>query len=162
MRHAVWFLPFVTRLLAIGAVLAGLGAGYLESTFGVAFICMDVCPTRAVYCSGFGLAALRLLTPCIVLEAAAFVVFLAYCLATRQARRAGRVLVILLVSGVACVTVLTVLSLHARATLPIWGGDAGDLLREGPLVSWQSDWGAAVTLVALAWSGASGYLQGHR
>jgi hypothetical protein len=122
MRRVVQFLPYVSRGLTICAVLAGLAAGLLEATFGAGFVCFDTCPTRAIYFAQLGPTAVQLMMPCVVLEALAMAAFLAYGLATRQARRAVSSLLVLLV-GVAA---LTALAQHAQATLPVWGDGEGD------------------------------------
>jgi hypothetical protein len=158
MRHVVRFLPFVMRGLAICAVLAGVGAG-LIGVFGAGFGCFDTCPTHAAYFARLGPAAVWGLAPCVVLEVLAVAIFLLYCLATRQARRAVIALLVLLRGGLVGVAVLGALALHARATLPIWGGDEGDLLVEAPFESWANLWAWALTLVAGAWSGVLAYLQ---
>ncbi len=102
------------------------------------------------------------MTPCVVLEVLAVAIFLLYCLATRQARRAVLALLVLLVGGLAGVAVLIARAQHARATLPIWSGEEGDLLVEGPLGAWVVQWGWALTLVTGAWSGGLAYLQWRR
>jgi hypothetical protein len=81
MQQVVRLLPDVSRSLAICAVLAGLGAGFLEA-FGADLVCFDTCPTQADYFAHLGPIAAHILTPCVVLEALAFAAFLAYCLAT--------------------------------------------------------------------------------
>jgi hypothetical protein len=161
MRHVVWFLPCVVRGLGICAVLAVLALGLL-AIFGASFGCFDTCPTRTVYFAGLGPAAVQVLTPCVVLAVLAVAAFLVYCLATRQARRAVLVLLVLLGGGLVGVAVLGALAQHAQATLPIWGGEAGDLLVETPFESWAVQWTWALTLVAGAWSGVLVYLQWRR
>jgi hypothetical protein len=161
MRQIVQFLPFASRGLAICAVLAGMAAGLLEA-MSAGFICFDNCPTRAFYFAGLGPASVRWMTPCVVIEVLALAAFLIYCLATRQARRGVISLLFLLVGGLVGVAVLSALMQHAQATLPVWGGDAGDLLVETPAVAWATQWGLALTLVAGAWSGVLAYLQWRR
>jgi hypothetical protein len=161
MRQVVQFLPYVTRGLAICAVLAGLAAGLLE-TFGAGFVCFDTCPTRADYFARLGPTAVLLMTPCIVIEALAMAAFLAYCLATRQPWRAVSSLLILLVGGLVGVAALIALAQHAQATLPVRGSVEGDILVETPLETWAQEWGWALTLVAGAWSGVLAYLQWRR
>src|SRR5437660_12595921 len=87
MRQVVQFLLFASRVLALCAVLAGLAAGLLQATIGATIICVDSCPPRDAYFSDLGPIAVRIMTPCVVLEVLALVAFVAYCLATRQARR---------------------------------------------------------------------------
>ncbi len=161
MPRAVPSLLFATRGLAVCAVLAGLGAGLLEATFG-GLVCFDNCPTRASYFAYLGPGAVHVLTPCVVLEALALVAFLAYCLATRQTRRAVISLLFLLVAGAVGVVALSALAQHAQDTLPVWGGDAGDLLREAPLGDWIVQWGLAVALAAGVWSGVPAFIQWRR
>ena len=156
MRQVVRSLPFVSRSLAVCAVLAGLGAAYLEASLGAGFVCFDTCPTRAPYFAHLDSLAVKELMPCVVLEALAFTAFLTYCLATRQTRRALITLLVLLVGGLLGFATLTALAQHAQATLPV--GEGG-LLVETPLVAWQSQWGLSLALVAGAWSGVLAYLQ---
>ena len=54
MRKVVQFLPYGTRVLAICAVLAGIGVGFLQATFGSAFVCFDSCVTREFMFSYLG------------------------------------------------------------------------------------------------------------
>jgi len=159
--RAVPFLLFASRGLAICAVLAGLGAGLLEATFG-GLACFDSCPTRTAYFAGLGSVAVSVMTPCVMLETLALAAFVAYCLATRQTRRAVISLLFLLVAGAVGVAALSALMQHAQDTLPVWGGDAGDLLREAPVGDWIVQWGLALTLVAGAWSGVPALMQWRR
>jgi hypothetical protein len=73
MRKVVQFLPYVSRSLAICAVLAGLGVGLLE-VYLSPLVCFDSCPDRDFYFSYLGPAAVRLMTPCIVLAVLALAV----------------------------------------------------------------------------------------
>lgn len=157
MRQVVQFLHFASRGLAVCAVLAGLAPGLL-AVFTAGFICADSCGQREVLVSHLGPGALRGLTPCAVLEALAVAAFLAYCLATRQARRAIIALLFLLVGGLVGVAALGAVMQQA-ATLPV--GDAGFLI-QGPAEAWATRWGLALTLVPGAWSGVLAYLQWGR
>ena len=159
MRQVARLLPAVSRSLAIGAVLAGLGGGYLEASFGSGLVCFDTCPSRAEYFAELGPTALKLMTPCVALTALAVAVFLAHCLATRQTRRALISLVVLLGGGLIGVAALHALAQQARATLPV--GEGG-LLVESPLVAWAGQWGVTLLFVACAWSGVLAYLQWRR
>jgi hypothetical protein len=162
MRRVVALLPFVSRSLALCALLAGVGAGLLEASLGASLVCFDTCPSRAYYFTHIVPDGLRALIPCLVLEALAIVAFVAYCSGTRQSPRVLLTLLVALVGGVIGVAVLSALAQHAQATLPIWGGDAGDTLREAPLVAWAQQWGWAITLAAGTWSGALLFLQWRR
>ena len=161
MSKVVQLLLFASRGLAVCAVLAGLGAGLL-AYWASGLVCFDSCPTRASYFASLEPGTVRVLAPCVVLEALALAVFLAYCLATRQTRRAVISLLFLLVAGAVGVVALSALVQHAQATLPVWGGDAGDLLREAPLVAWTTQWGLALTLAAGVWSGIPALTQWRR
>jgi hypothetical protein len=161
MRHVVGFLPFITRGLAICAVLAGLGAGFLEGIAGD-FVCVDSCPTRDFYFSYLGPTAVRLMTPCVVLAALTAAVFLLYCLATRQIRRAVLVLIVLLVGGLVCIAGLDALLLQAQADLPSGSQSEGGILLEGSVEVWAEQWAWALALAVGAWSGVLAYLQWRR
>ena len=81
--------PLLTasRVLASSAVLVGLAAALL--LYAVAdFIYWDSCPKAEGYFSGIGRGAAQALAPCIALATLALALFLAYCLTTRQLRRA--------------------------------------------------------------------------
>jgi hypothetical protein len=161
MRHVVGFLPFVTRGLAICAVLAGLGAGLLD-IIAAGFVCVDSCPTRDFYFSYLGPSRVRFMTPFVVLEVLAVVVFLVYCLATRQLRRAGIVVLVLVVGGLVSFAARDALLMYAQATLPSATSAGGEVLIEGPVEAWEEQWAWAITLVVGAWSGALAYLQWRR
>jgi hypothetical protein len=162
MQKVVQFLPYVSRSLAIFAVLTGLVPGLLEATFGADFVCFDSCPDRDFYCSYFGPAAVRLMTPCVVFAVLATAVFVAYGLATRQTRRYRLALLVLLVGGLAGVAALAALLQHAQATLPSYSVSDGGTLIPDQLQAWQRLWGGALILVAGAWSGGLTYLQWRR
>ncbi|MGZ3640001.1 MAG: hypothetical protein ACXVCX_19390, partial [Ktedonobacterales bacterium] len=81
MRKVAQFLHVASRVLAICAVLAGLAAGFLQTTIGATIICVDSCPPRDAYFSDLGPTAVRIMTLCVVLEVLALVAFVAYCLA---------------------------------------------------------------------------------
>ena len=69
MQKVTQFLLFASRGLAICAVLAGIGVGFLEASFGAAFVCFDSCPTREEMFPNIGPGAvLQPLLPCVVLE----------------------------------------------------------------------------------------------
>lgn len=159
MRKVVEFLHFTSRVLALCAVLAGLAAGIFKATFIANLICADSCPTPAFYFSYLGPATVWLLAPCVALEILALAAFLAYCVATRQARRAVMSLLFLLVGGLLGVAALDALLKHAQATLPV---DEGGLLVEAQVFAWEHLWGLAFLLVAGAWSGVLAYLQWRR
>lgn len=161
MRQVVQVLHFASRGLAVCALLAGLALGLLGIQFA-GFICFDTCPTRDAYFAGLGPRTVRAMTPCLVLAVLAVAIFLLYCLATRQARRVVISLLFLLVGGLVGVAALGALAQHAQATLPVWGGDAGDLLRETPASEWARQWALALTLVWGTWSGILAYLQWRR
>ena len=93
-----------------------------------------------------------------VLEAFALVTFLAYCVATGQARRAVISLLFLLVGGLVSVTMCSPLMQQA-ATLPV--GD-GSFLYEAPAVAWATQFALARTLAAGVWSGVPALIQWHR
>jgi hypothetical protein len=162
MQKVVQFLPYISRSLAVCAVLAGLGAGFLEATVGVAFVCFDSCPDRDFYFSYLGLGAMRLMMPCVVLGVLATAVFVTYCLATRQVRRAVLAFLVLLVGGLAGIAALAALLQHAEATLPSASGSDCCALLPDQLQAWQRLWGWALILVAGGWSGVLAYLQWRR
>lgn len=162
MRKVVQVLPYVSRSLAVCAVLAGLVAGLFEATFVADFVCFDSCPDRHFYFSYLDPRALLVMTPCVVLEVLAVAVFVAYGLATRQTRRAVLAVLVLLVGGLAGVVALAALLQHAQATLPSASGSDCCALLPDQLQAWQRLWGWAIVLVAGGWSGVLAYLQWRR
>lgn len=145
------------RVLAILSVLAGLAAGLLANAL-VTLICFDSCPDAEGYFSMVGPAAARLLTPCIALAALALALFLAYCLATRQFRRAVIVFFVFLVGVLLGVAALNALLQHARATLPVEDG----VLFGHAVVEWARQWALAILLIAGVWSAGLACLEWGR
>ncbi len=154
MRRAGPLLLFAARYLAMLAALAGLATGCLASTFAT-LICFDSCPTRDAYFSRLLPGALTLLAPCAALATLALVLFLAYCFATRQSRRAIIALQYFLAGGLVAVAALATLAQIGKSTLPIY---AEGVLVEGSAVGWAQMWGLALIVVAVAWSGILAYL----
>jgi hypothetical protein len=159
MQKVTQFLHVASRGLAVCAFLAGIGVGFLQMTAGAAFVCADSCVTREFMYSYLGPSAVQLLMPCVVLELLTLVAFLAYCLATGQARRVVMPILFLLVGGLLGVAGLDALLQHAQATLPV---GEGDILIAGPVQSVRALWGLAILLVASVWSGVLAYLQWRR
>jgi hypothetical protein len=159
MRKVVQVLPYVTRVLAICAVLAGIGVGFLQATFGSAFVCFDSCVTREFMFSYLGPSTAQMLLPCVVLELLALVAFVAYCLATGQARRVVMPILFLLIWGLVGVAGLYALLQHAQTTLPV---DQDGVLIPESARSFRTLWGLAILLVAGVWSGVLAYLQWRR
>jgi hypothetical protein len=97
------------------------------------------------------------MAPCVALELLALATFVAYCLATRQARRAASQAVVLLVGGLVGVTALSAFMLAGQASLPLtW---EGYFAGSASLEAWQGQWGLALMIVAGAWSAVLAYLQ---
>jgi hypothetical protein len=101
-----------------------------------------------------------LLSPCIVLAAVALALFFVYCFATRQLLRALIVLLFFLVGGLLGVAVLNGLAHYGQATLPVY--EEGGVLVAGPVVAWAQQWGLAVLLIGVVWSGGLSGLQWGR
>ncbi len=159
MRKVARFLHAASRVLAVCAVLAGVAVGFLQATIGAAVICVDSCVTRAFMFSYLGPSTVQMLTPCVVLEMLALAAFVAYCLATGQARRTIMPILFLLVVGLVGVAGLDALLQHGQTTLPV---DEGGFLIEASAQSWRALWGMAIMLVAGAWSGVLAYMQWQR
>jgi hypothetical protein len=155
MRKLAGFLLIASRFLAIIALLVGVGAGLLGAVTG-GFVCFDNCPEPGVYFANQGPITVRVMTPCIVLEMIALLLFLAYCVSTRQGSRAIRQVIVLLVVGLVGVVALYFFMLHGQASLPLTQYDS---FQEGPLVAWEGQWGLALAVAAGAWSGILAYLQ---
>ena len=156
MRRVVPALLIAARILAILAVLAGLAAGLLVNAL-VAFICFDSCPPAKVYFSNSGSGAMSPLAPCIAL--ATLALFLVYCLATRQPRRAVIVVLFFLLGGVIGVAALNALVQHAQTTLPV---SEDGLLVEGPVTAWARQFALALLLALVVWSGGLACLEWGR
>ncbi len=149
MRRSILALLIMSRVLAVCAVLAGLAAGLLASTILVGFTCFDSCPSRTDFLSRMPAEA-RLLIPCVVLAALALLFFLAYCLDTRQPRRANVAILFFLAGGLIGVAALAGLVQIAHATLPIHE-DSPEFAHA--VVGWAQLWGLSLLLVAVVWSG---------
>ena len=162
MRKVTQFLLFASRGLAICAVLAGLGVGLLMSSVLPDLVCFDSCPTHAEYFAHLGPGTVQLMMPCVVLGVLAIAVFVTYCLATRQVRRAVLALLVLMVGGLVGVAALAALLQHAQATLPSASGSDCCALLPDQLQAWAQEWGLALMLVAGTWSGVLAYLQWRR
>jgi len=160
MQKVAQVLLFASRCLAICAVLAGIGVGFLEATIGAAFVCFDSCPSREFLFLNLGPGTvLQPLLPCIVLELLALVAFVAYCLATGQARRVAMPILFLLLGGLVGVAGLYTLLQHAQATLPV---DQDGIVIPEAAKAWATWGGLSVLFVAGAWSGVLAYLQWRR
>jgi hypothetical protein len=149
-----------SRVLALCAVLAGLFGGLLMATIGAGLICFNTCPSPEFYFSQLGLYALFFLIPCSVLAALALVLFLIYCLSTRQPRRALSVFLFFLVGGLLGVVILDALLQLSLATFPVQGEHG--LLIGGSGKPWASQWALAVLLIAVVWSVGMASLQWGR
>ncbi|MGZ3582574.1 MAG: hypothetical protein ACXWQR_02570 [Ktedonobacterales bacterium] len=140
MRQVVQSLLFASqRGLAICATLAGLAAGLFALSFGTAFICFDSCPNRALYFSNLGPGTVPFIMPCVVLELLALTAFVAYCVATQQARRTIVPILFFVVGGLVGVVSLDALLQHGQTTLPV---NSDGLLVEAHAVEWAQLWGA--------------------
>ena len=156
MQRVILFLHIAARVLATLALLAGLLIGLIAAGPGARLTCFDYCPTRDVLFSIFVPAAARLMLWCVALAAIALLLFLVYCLATRQLWRALIVLLVFFAGGLLGVAVLNGLVEQARTTLPI--------TEDGLLVdsSWASMWGGALLIMAMLWSGSLACLEWGR
>jgi len=159
MQRVAPSLLIVARVLGILAVLAGILAWLVESTYGVAFTCFDSCSTPEQYFPRQLPFALFLLTPCAVLATLALLAFLVHCRATLQSWRAI-VVVFFLVVGLIGVAALNALVQQGQATLPV-DVESG-LLLERPAVEWARQWALAILLVAVVWSGGLACLEWGR
>jgi hypothetical protein len=154
MQRVVPILLIVVRIAAILAVLGSIFIGLLASMVA-GFTCFDTCPTRDDFFATFVPAAMRLLLWCVPLPALALVLFLVYCLATRQPRRALIVLLAFIAGGLLGFAALNGLVEQARTTLPV---------NEYGLVdsSWPARWAGILLVVAMLWSGGLACLEWGR
>jgi hypothetical protein len=88
------------------------------------------------------------------------VIFLIYCLATRQPWRALIVLLFFLVGGLLGVAALNALVEHGRATVAI-DAESG-LLIEDSVVAWAEQWAQTVLLLGVVWAGGLACLEWGR
>jgi hypothetical protein len=155
MQRVVPSLLLAARALAILALLAGLFIGLIAAGPVAGLTCFDSCPTRDDFFSTFVPAAMRLMLLCVPLPALTLVLFVVYCLATRQPWRALIVLLVFVAGGLLGFVVLNGLVEQARTTLPV---------NEYGLVdsSWASMWGGTLLLLATLWSGGLACLEWHR
>jgi hypothetical protein len=156
MQRIVPSLLIAARVLAILAVLALLFTLWMEG-IGVGFTCFDTCYTPAQYFTNKAPSAFFSPTPTIVLAALALVVFLVFCLATRQPWRALIVLLHFLVGGLLGIVVLNILVQYGRATVPV--DPEGGLLIEHPVMDWARQWAQTIVLLGVVWSGGLACLE---
>jgi len=160
MQRVVPSLLLAARALGILAVLALLFTLWAEG-LETGFSCFDTCSPPAQYFPRKVPNALFDLAPCIVLAAVALLVFLVYCLLTRQFWRAFIVLVFFLVVGLLGMSTLDALVRYGRTTVAV-DGETG-LLVEHSVMDWAHRWAQTVVLLGVVWSGGLVCLQwGHR
>lgn len=119
MRMVAKVLHVAARVLALCALLAGLGAVFLEAVVSATAICVDACSPRDLYFSDLEPIAVRIMTPCAVLVVLALAIFLAYCLASRQGRRAVMSILFFLVGGLVGIAALIALLQYGQATVTV-------------------------------------------
>ncbi len=159
MQRIVPFLLIATRVLAILAAL-GLFFTLWAEGLDTGFTCFDTCPTPAQYFPRKIPNALFSLAPCIAFATLALAVFLVYCLATRQPRRALIVLLFFLVFGLLGVTLLNALVQNGRTTVAV-DPEVG-LLVEHSVMDWADQWAGTVLLLGAAWVGGLACLEWGR
>lgn len=150
MRNNTTFALVASRFFAVCAIVAGVAAGFLEATFLAGFACFDSCPPPARYFSQLFPTLAQLLLPCVGLALLALGIFLAYCAARGQRRRAIIQAIVFLAGGLVGVSVLGGLLLLAQAKLPV---NADGLYVEQPLETWAQIWGLAIMVIAAVWTG---------
>lgn len=158
MRVFALILFYVSRVLAVLAVLAGLAAGLLVFTFGVAFVCFDTCPSPDDYFARF-VGEMWMTWPCGALAALALTTFVAYCVATGQARRAIMQTIVFLGGGLVCVATFDAVFHWCQSTLPV---TQYYQVEEGPAEAWMARLGLTVIIVTGVWTSVLGGLQWGR
>lgn len=151
-------LHIISRVCAFLAVLAGVFAGLL-TVFASAFTCFDSCPTAEQYFARFVPGTQYVLTPCIALEAIALLIFVAYCVVTRQLGRALRQAAVFVVIGLVGVAALVALFQVCQANPPI---TADGYVAETPAETWMVWWGFAIATMAGIWTSVLAGLQWSR
>ncbi len=149
MRNDARFALRASRVFAVLAIVAGIGASLFQALFGSA-VCFDYCPSPADYFPQLFPILGWILVPCIILALLALWTFLWYCRATEQRRRASKQVIFFLVGGVIGAAVLGGLLLMASIILPV---TSDGILVEQPLERWTLIWGLAVLLVVAGWTG---------
>lgn len=149
-------LLYLSRFFGICAVLAGIGAGLLVASLIAALTCMDSCPEPDQYIARLIPGTVWVLQPYIALEALAFLTFVGYCFATRQARRALTQTLTILIGGLVCVGAFYALFQLCQTTL-LTTTDGS--LVESSAEAWEQGWGLAIAALSGAWSGLLTYLQ---
>ncbi len=153
MRKAIsLILLILSRLLIVGAVVAGLGAGFIQAWFGAAFVCFDTCPDPLFFFPTEGPQAIHIMIPSVAIELAALVIFILYCLVTRQPRRAVKQAVALVGIGVVAVGALYLILAFGQAHVALKSDGVDTYFDESSLVKWESLWGLALMTIVGAWS----------
>ena len=153
MRKAIsLILLILSRLLIVGAVIAGLGAGFIQAWFGAAFVCFDTCPDPLFFFPTEGPQVIHIMIPSVAIELAALVIFVLYCLVTRQPRRAVKQAVALVGIGVVAVGALYLILAFGQAHVALKSDGVDTYFDESSLVKWESLWGLALMTIVGAWS----------
>ncbi len=153
MRTVGLVILIISRILAVGAVLAAIGAGFLQAWLGAVFVCFDSCPDTFSYFPTEGPKAIQIMTPCVAIELAALALFLLYCLITRQPLRAVKQAIALVALGIVGIVALNVILTAGQAHVALKSDSAGNTyFDEHSLVSWESLWGLALLTIVGAWS----------
>lgn len=153
MRKAISLtLLILSRLLVVCACIAGVGAGIIQAWLGAGFVCFDTCPEPISFFPTEGPRAIQMMTPCVAIELAALVIFVVYCLVTRQPRRAVKQAVALVGIGVVGVVALNLILAFGQAHVALKSDGVDTYFDESSLVSWESLWGLALMVIVGAWS----------
>jgi hypothetical protein len=153
MRRAISLtLLVLSRLLVVGAVVAGVAAGFIQAWLGAAFVCFDTCPDPTVFFPSEGPKTIQIMTPSVAIELAALVIFVLYCLITRQPRRAIKQAVALVGIGVVAAIALYLILAFGQAHVALKSDGADTYFDESSVVKWESLWGLALMTIVGAWS----------
>jgi len=153
MRTVGLVILILSRILAVGAVLAAIGAGFIQAWFGAAFVCFDNCPDPFSYFPTEGPQTIKIMTPCVAIELAALALFVIYCLITRQPLRAVKQATALVALGIVGIIALNLILTAGQAHVALKSDGAGNTyFDERSLVSWESLWGLTLLTIVGAWS----------
>ena len=153
MRTVGLVILILSRILAVGAVLAAIGAGFIQAWFGAAFVCFDNCPDPFSYFPTEGPQTIKIMTPCVAIELAALALFVIYCLITRQPLRAVKQAITLVALGIVGIIALNLILTAGQAHVALKSDGAGNTyFDERSLVSWESLWGLTLLTIVGAWS----------
>lgn len=154
MKRLLSVLLYLSRFFELCALVLGILVGLGEALIS-GFVCVDSCPAAMTIFPWYLSSALRLLLPIAAPLLLAYLLFVGYCLANAQRRRALAPTVALVLGAALSVGAIVAYSHFYVTLMPL---DDGYLI-DGPAQRWNAGLGFIVVALACVWAGALIYLQ---